>query len=316
MPSRRQVLAAMPAAFVGCSSSSPESGSFGPTSTITPAETVTDCRAAPDPPADPSAEESREFVAAAEKSRLHNWLVAQHGGPEECRPAGPGSSSRGANVGAATELDVETARTAVVAETDGGHYVVSTCSASAEYWCWDEGRACATSRKNARFVTHFVGDGRHVRVPSSWFVCHVREDPYAPDPDRTLALPDDEPGLTFQVYPFRGADSSADVTLTDLTGNERVLEKTYSPNVGPAVQSNATVATGEYELAVGTGDDRRTHEFSLSGPDDGPWNRLCVYVGPDETRIVDVTTEGDFAVPAGTCFDRRDDRPRTDERRS
>lgn len=304
----------MPAVLAGCSSASPESSSFGPTSTVTPPETVTECRSTPDPPPDPIAAEARSFVAAAEETRLYNWLVAQNGGPDECRPEGPGVSSRGANVGAATEIDVETARTAVVAETDGGHYVVSTCSASAEYWCWDEGRACSSSRKNARFVTHFVGDGRHVRVPYNWFACHVREDPYAPDPGRTLTLPDDEPGLTFHVYPFRGPDSTADVTLTDLTAGERVLEKTYSPNVGPAVQSNVSVATGEYELAVETDDGRRTHEFSLAGPGDGPWNRLCVYVGPDDTRVVDVRTEGDLAVPAGTCFDRRDDRPGTDER--
>lgn len=306
MPPRRQILAAIPPVLAGCTSSPPAT-SPSTTGTRTPSEMIDDCRPMPDPPADPTAPESRDFVACYEEALVYNWLVAQNDGPSECHPDGPGSSVSSAGVGGATTVDIEPTRSAVVAGTDVGHYVVSSCTGRAEYWCRDEGRACANTGRNAHFVTHYVGDGRHARVPHNWFVCHVRDEPYrASDPDTNISIPADELGMTVRVYSFK-EDVSADVTLTYLGPDERVLEKTYSPNGGPAVQSNVTVATGDYRLVAETDGERTVQEFSLTGRDDPAWNGVCVYVGPDDLHVVEVATEGDLSVPESTCYGDRNE---------
>jgi hypothetical protein len=111
--------------------------------------------------------------------------------------------------------------------------------------------------------------------------------------------------LTFRVYLFDENEEEANVSLTYLDIEEQILQETYTPNVGPAVQSNVTVATGEYRLVVETADDRAVHEFSITSRDDAAWNGLCVYVGPDGLHIVEVSTEGELAVPEGTCYEHR-----------
>lgn len=304
MPSRRQVLAAIPSLFAGCASSPPvDRPTITPTATAP--EMIDVCRVMPDPPVDPTRTEASEFVAAHEKAFVYNWLVAQNGGPDKCRPGGPGSSVSSTGVGGTTTIDIEPVQTAIVTEADVGYYIVSSCSGRAEYWCRDEGRGCAGAGRNANFVTHFVGDGRHVRIPHNWFVCHVRNDPYqASIANKNLSIPADEPGMTFRVYSFH-EDATADVTLTYLDADEPILEKTYSPNVGPAVQSNVTVATGDYKLIAETDEEHTVHKFSLTDRDDAVWTGVCVYVGPDSLHVVEVATDGNIAVPEGTCYEHR-----------
>lgn len=305
MPSRRHVLASLPTLLAGCGSSAPVNRPTE-TPTATPPELIDECRSMPDPPAAPTRAEAREFVATSEEARITNWLVAQNGGPDECRPDGPGSSASAAGVAGATDITIEDTQTAVAAETTAGYYLISSCSARAAYWCRDEGRTCSHAGRNADFVTHYVGDSRHVRIPHNWFVCHTRDNPYrAADTDMDISLPAEKPGLTFRVYLFDDTEDVADVSLTYLDADEQVLQETYTPNVGPAVQSNVTVATGEYRFVVETTDERAVHEFSLSGHGDAVWNGLCVYVGPDGLHIVEVSTEGELAVPEGTCYEHR-----------
>lgn len=305
MPSRRHILTTLPAVLAGCTSSSPVNRPTE-TSTVTPPEMIDECRAIPEPPTSPTQAEAREFVAAYEEARIYNWLVSQNDGPDECRPDGPGSSASAAGVAGATEVTIEGTQTAVVAETSSGYYVVSSCSARAAYWCRDEGRTCSHAGRNADFVTHYVSNGHHARIPHNWFVCHARADPYrVPDTDKNISLSAEEPGLTFRVYLFADNEDEADVSLTYLDADEQVLQETYTPNVGPAVQSNVTVATGEYRLVVETADERAVHEFSVTGQDDAAWNGFCVYLGPDGLHIVEITTDGELAVPEGTCYDHR-----------
>ena len=305
MPSRRHVLASLPPLLAGCASSAPVSRPTV-TPTATPPEMIDECRAMPDPPAAPTRAEAREFVAAYEEARIYNWLVAQNDGPDECRPDGPGSSASAAGVAGATDVTIEFTKTTAVAETTTGYYIVSSCSARAAYWCRDEGRSCSHAGRNAHFVTHYVGDSQHVRIPHNWFVCHTRVDPYrTPETDTNISLSGKDPGLTFRVYLFDDNEDVTDISLTYLNAAEQVLQETYSPNVGPAVQSNVTVATGEYRLVVETADERAVHEFSLTGRDDPAWNGICVYVGPEGLHIVEVTTEGELAVPEGTCYEHR-----------
>lgn len=313
MHRRRVLLTAGAALLGGCASNpsvdrdpvgSPSDTSTSP-STTAPA-TITDCRQLPDPPADPTQERAREFVAAYEEARVYNWLVTQNGGPDDCRPDEPGSNTSSRGTEGAVEIDVEAAETAVTADADGGFYVVSSCSGRARYWCPDEGRTCSSAGRNAHFVTHFVGDGSHVGVPSNWIACRVRDEPYrSPDAAENVTRSEDEPGMTFRVYDFREGDHDVDVTLTHLGAKEEVLAETYEPPHGPAVQSNVTVRRGDYRLVASAADDRTSHEFSLAGRADPSWDGVCIYLDPDgDLRVVEVATTGDLAVPESGCFDR------------
>lgn len=306
MRRRRFLLAAGTALLGGCASDSPDRNPAGlpsTTATATPPETITDCREPPTLPAEPTRERAREFVAAHEEALVYNWLVSQNGGPDDCRPDEPGSSASAASATGVTEVTVEPATTAVTADADPGFYVVSSCSGSASYWCPDEGRSCSGASRNAHFVTHYVGDGRHVRVPDNWTSCNVRDDPYrSPDAAENVSVPEDEPGATFRVYDFGGGDT-VDATLTHLGSDETVLAETYEPPHGPAVQSNVTVRRGNYRLVASADDARTSREFSITGRDDPAWNGICVYLGPDgDLRIVEVATSGDLAVPESNCF--------------
>lgn len=321
MRRRHFVLAAGTALLGGCASDSSTDGDpdghapaesdstdlsgSGATGSTTPPATTVDCREPPSPPADPTRDSAREFVASHEAARIHNWLVAQHGGSGDCRPDGAGVEVRSSSARRVVEMSVEDAETAVTADTDAGFYVVSSCSGSARYWCPDERRACARAERNAHFVTHYVGDGEHVRVPDNWIACDVRDEPYrSPDAAENVAVPEDDPGMTFRIYDFLGG-RAVDATLTHLGTGDEVLAETYEPPRGPSVQTNVTVRRGDYRLVASASDDRVAHEFSITSRDDPAWNGICVYLGPDaDIHVVEVATSGDLAVPESGCFDR------------
>lgn len=309
---RRQVLAAVPALLAGCSDSDAPPRDRWPTATdatTTPLpETITDCEPTPDPPSEPTADEARAFVAEFEEARIYNELVAQNGGPDECRPDGPGVQANSSRVRGATDVSVESAETAVVSPAPSGYYVVSSCSGAAEYLCVKRGPGTcgSSSRRNAHFVTHYVGDGEHVRIPHNWIVCAVREEPYrADDPSENVAVPEGEAGAEFRVYDFEEGRHEIDVTLTHAGADEEILSETYEPRYGPAVQTNVAVRTGAYRLEVASGGERTVRAFTLYGRDDPSWNGVCVYRAPDGALDATVVaTEGELAVPRTRCYER------------
>lgn len=306
MQRRRFLLACGSALLAGCSSGVPSVDREPVTPTPTPPETITECRDLPDPPADVTRQAAREFVTAYERAFVANDLIAQHGGPRSCPPEGPGTRGDAPNTTAAVALSIQTLETAVVAETAAGLYLVSTCEGSAEYWCTDEGRVCSHSGRNAAFVTHFVGEGRHVRVPHNWTACSYEAAPYTgPDPAPTLSVPEGESGLRLRVYDFGGGETPIPIELRHRGTGDVVLDRTADPPYGPAVYANVAVRTGPYRLVAGTGDGRTAATFDLAAFDDPDRNGVCVYRGPGGTiTITTVATAGVLAPPTGVCTER------------
>lgn len=304
---RRQILAAVPLLLAGCSRSPTADRRPTVTTTALP-ETITDCEPTPDPPSDPTAAEAREFVAAFEESRIYNELASQNGGLDECRPDGPGVSADSRRVRGPTEITVEPAATAITAETDAGFYVASSCSGEAEYLCVKRGPGSCSSRsgRNADFVTHFVGDGRHARIPHDWIACRVRDEPHrSPAESENVAGSEEEPGAQFRVCDFESGTHGIDVTLTHVGANEELLAETYEPPYGPAVQTNVTVRRGRYRLEAAAGDERAERALEIRGREDASWDGTCVYRGVDGSlAAVEVATENDLAVPETSCYER------------
>lgn len=164
-------------------------------------------------------------------------------------------------------------------------------------------------------MTHFVGDGRHVRIPHNWTACHYESDPFTgPDTTSTISVPEGESGLRLRVYDFSEAETEISLELRHEGTGVTVFERTSQPPHGPSVSANVAVCTGTYRLVAATDRDSETATVTLSSFEDPSRDGLCVYHGPDGTlTIVEVGTTGELAPPVGVCTERRIDQDTREE---
>lgn len=303
---RRALLATLGSvAVAGCADRTAPSTRH--TDPLTPPANVTvytEARPMPDVPSSPSVESAREFVAAHEEALVYNELVGK--GDPMVRVSGTDYP---------ISVEVEDATTHVVHEGDAGVYVLSSCSGEAEYYCEnrDPNGGCGRGAgRNAHAVTHFVGDGEHVRIPFNAYSCKEFREPYAAgDPGENVALDDHELAARLNCYDFTGDEPTVDVRIIHAASGDRVLSESYDLSLPLSVQPNVTRRRGVYEIEA-TVDGVTAHgEWTVTDPEAASWTGLCVYVTPDgEPTVVTVGRNGPIQLPDSMC------RPRETESES
>lgn len=296
---RRTFLATLgSAALAGCGGRGGLPSTERDTDPLTPPPNVTvytDARPSPEVPSSPDAESAREFVAAHEEALVYNELVGAVDRPVEV-----------SGTDYPTSVEVEPATTQVVHEDDAGVYVLSSCSGEAEYYCEDRdpnGGCGRGAGRNAHAVTHFVGDGEHVRVPYNWYACEASDEPYAGDgSSENVALDDRQRAARLNLYDLSGWEPTVDVTVTHRESGDVALERTYEPSLALTVQPDVTRRKGTYDVAVDVAGAVASGEWTVESPDDPTWTGLCAYVTPvGEPAVLTVGTDGPIELDDTAC---------------
>ena len=265
---------------------------------LTPPANVTvytEARPMPTAPNTPSREGAREFVATHEENLVYNQLI--------------GKADRAVEVSGRdypTSVEVDPAQTQVVLEREAGVYVLSSCSGRAEYYCEyaDPNRGCGrSSGRNAHAVTHFVGDGEHVRIPYNWYACKRSEGPYeSDDPVENVDLDERERGARLNIYDFSGWKPTVEVTITHQNSGDVALEKSYDMSLALAVQPDVARRKGTYTVEVDVAGATASGEWEITSKNDPSWRGLCIYVSPSgEPAVLTVGTDGPIELHDTGC---------------
>jgi hypothetical protein len=261
---RRALLAALAGGLSGLSGCGTDSTRVREPTRQTPppnVSTVTEQRPIPAPSGVQHSAAARSFVERHERRYVFNELVDGSG---QTQPA--------------VDVTVDPVQVAVVARTDRGYYLLSSCRGSVEYAATDGSSGGMTVYASS--VAHFVGSGTHRRIPFNAYRCR---EPVVSFPDGSP----ETPAARFQLYDFETPPDAdletpdghrVDVTVEGPDG-EPVLAREYQTSIPLTVQPSVTRTPGAYTLTASlNGAAPISHDWSLSTPVDASWWALAVVI--------------------------------------
>lgn len=264
----------------------------------------TETRDAPERPDEVTRESAVAFVAEHEETLVYNELIGE---------GDPMVRARASGQGPATDVSVDPAEVVVLFEREGGVFLLSSCTGTAEFYC--EGSCGPSMTRNASAVTHFVGPDDHVRVPYNAYACRDVLEPYAgDDPTENVELDERDAAAKVQFYDLALGNHDLDVTVTHRASGDRVLDGTFELSLPLTVRTDLTRRKGVYDVRAELPDGTTaTGEWTVNGPASYSWTGLSVYVTPGEDLVVHTVGGEGIDLPESLCADSAERRKRRSE---